>query len=263
MGRGSPLRCSRHLGRPILQLPFPVCRCERPAWWKERWRIYELWLFCAICALLVKASVHVGPVERIVNGRWTLKFPNDRLPVLSCVIGSSTLEIFYQYFEGGGEEGNMPDIAVRAQEAGKWLLILDPKMGRSYRNAELTSVCLRYAAAFDAALSIVANYFPDEPSNDELASEHRALLCHGLRPNNFSTIAGAVRSSFAGAGLALPPSSAICILIDASGSMSASLKATEQLVLRVIEDAPSLVETAPGDFSGGRFHWRWEHFWEH
>jgi|GEM_PF-5397177 len=213
--------------------------------WKERWRIYELWLFCAICALLAKASVRVDTMKRIVDGRWTLKFSRDRAPVLSCVLGISTLEIFYQYFEAGDERGNMPDIAVRTQKTGKWLLILDPKMGRSFRKTELTSVCLRYAAAFDAPLSIVANYFPDEPSNDELhsdelPSEHRALLCHGLRPNNFSTIAGAVHSSFARAGLALPLSAAICILIDASGSMSASLEATKQLVLHVIDDAPSL-----------------------
>jgi len=234
------LEAALHAAKVLESTGETVIEAMALALWKERWRIYELWLFCAICALLVKASVRVNTMNRIVNGRWTLKFSRDPSPVLSCVIGSSTLEIFYQYFEKGDEEGNMPDIAVRSQEAGKWLLILDPKMGRTYRNAELASVCLRYAAAFDAPLSIVANYFPDEPSNEELASKHRAMLCHGLRPNNFSTIAGALRSSFAGAGLALPPSAAICILIDASGSMSASLKATEQLVLRVIEAAPSL-----------------------
>lgn len=209
------------------------------AFWKERWRIYELWLFCAICAVLVKASASVDTMNRIVDGRWNLKFSRDALPVLSCVIGTRTLEIFYQYFEDGVAGGNMPDVAVRAKEAGMWLLILDPKMGRSYTKRNLTSVCLRYAAAFDAPLSIVANYFPDEPSNDELSSKQRAMLCHGLRPKNFSTIVEALRSSFASAGLSLP-SAAICILIDTSASMSASLTATEQLVLRVIDASASL-----------------------
>ena len=178
-------------------------------------------------------------MNRIVDRKWTIKFSRDASPVLSCAIGSITLDIYYQYFEKGDERANMPDIAVRGRESGQWLLILDPKMGRSFTKAHLSSVCLRYAAAFRVPLCIVANYFPDEPSNDELAGNDRAMLCHGLRPNNFSIIARAIRSSFAGVGLSLPPI-AICILVDASASTSSRHVAIQQAVLRAVNASPDL-----------------------
>jgi hypothetical protein len=132
--------------------------------WKERWRIYELWVLCFICLWLAARSDTIDPLGRIRDGRWTLKFTRDAKPVLACGFNGRWIDIFYQYFERGEDQANMPDIAVQERATGSWLAIVDPKMGETYRQRDMAAICLRYAQAFQAGASVIASYFPDKPS---------------------------------------------------------------------------------------------------
>lgn len=185
--------------------------------WKERWRIYELWVLCFICLKLAARSDNIDPLDRIRDGRWILKFTRDAKPVLACGFDGRWIDVFYQYFEPGEDRANMPDIAVRERATGAWLAIVDPKMGESYRQRDMAEVCLRYAEAFQAGASIIASYFPDEPSLDQLADAPGAMICNGLRPGSTRGLSAALSAACQAIGISLATKTVV-ILADVSGS---------------------------------------------
>ncbi|NEW95684.1 hypothetical protein DY467_02730 [Rhodopseudomonas sp. BR0G17] len=203
------------------------------AFWKERWRLYELWLLCATCDQLAQACDRIDALGRVSDGKWRLRFTRDATPVLICEFGEEAIEVFYQYFETGKHRANMPDIALRRRSTGDWLAIVDPKMGLTYRQRELEEVCLRYADAFQAQVSIVANYFPDRPRTERLAHRSQALICHGLRPSCASPIRTAIAEAVVSAGVQLR-TKRVVVLVDVSGSTEACQTEIQEAVGRAL-----------------------------
>lgn len=185
------------------------------SFWKQRWRLYELWLFCHVCESLCRLSLSFDAAGRVANGCWTLKFTKDDRPVLRCQFADHRLDIYYQYHEQGADRANMPDIAVRIAPSSDWLLILDPKAGESFTRAALAEVCLRYADAFRPALSAVANYFPRDYRTEPLERLPPAILYHGLRPDSAGDLDAALRLALVRAGIVRLR---VIILLDISQS---------------------------------------------
>ncbi|MGJ0508211.1 MAG: hypothetical protein ACR652_14050 [Methylocystis sp.] len=187
------------------------------ALWKERWRIYELWVLCSVCMTFVDASERIDTLDRVSNGRWTLKYTRDPKPAIAFAIGDRWIDLFYQYFEKGADRANMPDIALRDRSTGRWLAIIDPKMGETYTFKDLAEVCLRYADAFDAQISMVASYFPEQASVDTLTNGRSVLIFNGLRPAGSMALHHALATAAKEIGVSLP-SKAVVVLADVSGS---------------------------------------------
>lgn len=189
--------------------------------WKERWRLYELWVFCFICLWLVKRSDKMDLSGRIQDGRWTLKFTRDTEPVFACGASGQWIDVFYQYFEQGQDRANMPDVGVRNREAKTWIAIVDPKMGETYKTRDKVLVCLRYAKFFQAGASIIASYFPDEASIDQLTDTAGAVICNGLRPGSSVMLSNALSFACKANGISLAIKRVV-ILADVSSSMTGS-----------------------------------------
>lgn len=187
------------------------------ALWKERWRIYELWVLCSVCMSFVHASERIDTLDRVSDGRWTLKFTRDPKPAVAFAIGDRWIDLFYQYFEQGADRANMPDIALRDRTTGRWLAIIDPKMGETYSFKDHVEVCLRYADAFDAQISVIASYFPEESSIETLAHARPAFIFNGLRPASATALHRAVAKAAREIGVLLP-SKLVVVLADVSGS---------------------------------------------
>lgn len=237
------------LARQALQMDAAgseVLEAMALALWKERWRIYELWVLCSVGMTFVHASERIDTLDRISNGRWTLKYTRDPKPAIAFAIGDRWIDLFYQYFEKGEDRANMPDIALRDRATGRWLAIVDPKMGETYSFKDLAEVCLRYADAFDAQISMIASYFPEQASVDTLAHARLALIFNGLRPASAVALHRALAEAAKEIGVPLP-SKAVVVLADVSGStekhraLIASAAATALATDRQIDRLGSLV----------------------
>lgn len=182
------------------------------SFWKERWRIYELWLFCHVCRSIAGPGAELDPGERLQDGRWTLKYTSDKDPVLACTAGDETLDVFYQYLVPGAERANMPDVAVRVRSTGRWALVLDPKSGKTYRPKVLAEVCERYAEAFAPELSCVANYFPESPSTTVLPHPTRCVIYTRLRPADVGALDDEMHAALRRAGVTIVRGSVLALL---------------------------------------------------
>jgi hypothetical protein len=151
--------------------------------WKQRWRLYELWLLARIVAWLSGLGGEICDAGRIVEGRWSLKFTRDTLPVLGFAWARQRFDLYYQYFDATGERANMPDLALRHQD-GAFVFVLDPKHGESYSRKDLNEVCLRYAKAFAPAASCVMNYFPRSNPVERLADDPSCTVLYGIQPDS-------------------------------------------------------------------------------
>jgi hypothetical protein len=151
--------------------------------WRQRWRLYELWLLARIVAWLSGLGGEICDAGRIVEGRWSLKFTRDTLPVLGFVWARQRFDLYYQYFDATGARANMPDLALR-QHDGAFVFVLDPKHGESYSRKDLNEVCLRYAEAFAPAASCVMNYFPRSAPVERLAGDPSCTVLYGIQPDS-------------------------------------------------------------------------------
>jgi hypothetical protein len=151
--------------------------------WKQRWRLYELWLLALIVAWLSGLGGEICDAGRIVDGRWSLKFTRDTLPVLGFAWARQRFDLYYQYFEAKGATANMPDLALK-HHGGEFVFVLDPKHGKSYDRKDLNEVCLRYADAFTPAASCVMNYFPRTDPVERLAADSSCTVLYGIQPDS-------------------------------------------------------------------------------
>jgi hypothetical protein len=151
--------------------------------WKQRWRLYELWLLAQIVAWLSGLGGEICDAGRIVEGRWSLKFTRDTLPVLGFAWARQRFDLYYQYFDATGARANMPDLALRHHD-GAFVFVLDPKHGESYSRKDLNEVCLRYAKAFAPAASCVMNYFPRSNPVERLADNPSCTVLYGIQPDS-------------------------------------------------------------------------------
>jgi hypothetical protein len=169
---------------------------------------------------------------------WQLKFSRDADPVLACHLGGEQVNVYYQYFSSGIARGNMPDVAVRMKSSGKWLFVLDPKSGETFRDQALAEVCIRYSDAFLPELTCVANYFPGECRKTELKCSRRAIVIQGCRPSTVHTLDQELRAVLNGVGLRTETTTLV-ILFDISSSTSAAHHRLKAAVQRAM---PSAIE---------------------
>lgn len=148
--------------------------------WRERWRIYELWTLTHLIRLLGGVGFTPDITARVKKGVWDLKYTKDRLPVAFLKNERGELEIYYQLYATGARGGDMPDIAVKRD--GRFLLVLDPKDGRSYGEKGLRELALRYRNAFSAALTVIHNYYPMSYEYEEVGVSPRALVVSDVSP---------------------------------------------------------------------------------
>lgn len=148
--------------------------------WRERWRIYELWTLTRLIRLLSRAGFTPDISARVKRGVWDLKYTKDRLHVALLKNERGELEVYYQLYERGARGGDMPDVAVK--RGGRFLLVLDPKDGRSYGEKGLSELAIRYRDAFSAALTVIHNYYPMSYDYEEVAGSPRALVVSDVAP---------------------------------------------------------------------------------
>lgn len=191
--------------------------------WKQRWRVYELWVLARIVFILRDLGGTLEGTGRIVDGSWTLKFTKDSDPALALRFDDQWVDVYYQYYQSGDQGGDMPDIAVKLRDS-RFLAVLDPKHGKSYSRSDLNGVCQRYARAFDPYLSCVVNYFDVRESEVLDGGRSRSLVIYGLMPGaDASTLlvdelAGAASRAWEDHGLRLSPRSTLIVLFDGSPS---------------------------------------------
>lgn len=152
--------------------------------WKQRWRVYELWVLAHIVLQLMDLGFELSDTGRIIDGIWRLKFTNDASSVLGLERDGQKIDLYYQFYQARGETGDMPDIAVRLH-GDRFIIVVDPKHGETYSRRDLNDVCRRYASAFMPCLSCVVNYF-DVRISEELDVSPRSLVLYGLHPETES-----------------------------------------------------------------------------
>jgi hypothetical protein len=160
--------------------------------WRERWRIYELWMLIHVLNLLEGLGFKIDLSKRVVNGLWNLKFSKDKRPVALLVSEDTTLEVYYQLYTRGAESGDMPDIAVKSN--GDFLIILDPQHGKTFSLSELTEVAQRYVNLAGSqrctslsSLTIIHNFYPMSYSHAIVSEEPRGLVMSDVRPGSVAT----------------------------------------------------------------------------
>jgi hypothetical protein len=149
--------------------------------WRQRWRIYELWLLARLARISVSNGAIMSGAGRIEDGQWRLKFTKDSAPVLTFDLAGIRMDLYYQLFQTGVASNDMPDIAFSIRDHG-FVVVADPKHGKSYSRKELAEVCERYDHAFQPNLTCVVNYFDASATIEELDGDRRKLLMWGLRP---------------------------------------------------------------------------------
>lgn len=191
--------------------------------WKQRWRVYELWVLTRVLSLMLDLGATVSDASRIVDGLWNLKFSRDTKPVLSLELEGEVIDIHYQLYQSRTGAGDMPDLAVSIRGR-RFIAIIDPKHGKSYRHLDLVSVCERYATSFDPHLSLICNYF-ETPAIANIQSASRAMVVYGLKPSSVKSInvferalIGALQAEFGLIGRRLTRTPCLIVLFDASGS---------------------------------------------
>lgn len=152
----------------LKEIIFAACEFEESAtslydflnleMWRDRWRIYELWMLTHLIDVFERVGFEVDISARVQDEVWDLKFTKDDSPIATLLAQGVTLEIYYQLYEKNAQGGDMPDIAIKEQRGG-YVFVLDPKYGRSYRRGELGELAERYAKAFSAKLTIIHNFY--------------------------------------------------------------------------------------------------------
>jgi von Willebrand factor type A domain len=154
--------------------------------WRERWRIYELWMLTHLIQLFAHLGFTVDIHERISNACWDLKFTKDQLPIAILRIEQIQLEVYYQLYSKELDKGNMPDIAVKMKDS-KFLIVLDPKHGTSYTKAGLVKTAKRYAQYFSPEITIIHNFYPIDSYEYEVIDEKpRCLVVSNICPGSTS-----------------------------------------------------------------------------
>jgi hypothetical protein len=209
--------------------------------WKERWRIYELWVLAHVVNLLKRQGARVSDCSRVQNGRWTLKYGKDKNPILKLSTNAKELEIYYQYFQDSENGGDMPDIAVKIANR-DFALVIDPKHGYRGRDSELRRVATNYANQFKPLLSCAVNYFNKSPAFEELCAPTRAVVMWGVAPGGQSIhkFDHEVLVTLRKAGCALTEQTPIVVLFDVSRSARG---ARERLVAALRDDLRLLTTT--------------------
>ena len=154
----------------------------RTEFWKQRWRVYELWLLVRVLSSLRDAGAIVS-LNGVQDGVWNLRYGRSEAPVATCNIGEMPLKVYYQLHVQSDDGADMPDIAVIGAQP---IVVLDPKHGRSYTRGKVQRVLTRYAASFSAALTAIVNYYPVRSYVFEVASHDdiRWLLASGVSPGS-------------------------------------------------------------------------------
>lgn len=192
--------------------------------WQERWRIYELWTLVYLISIFERQGFEVDISSRIKNGKWDLKYAKDSKPIAVLSNGTVSLDVYYQLYSKGSSAGDMPDIAVKS--GSDFLLIFDPKHGKTYPLGNLSEVARRYAALAEmnrtttvSSLTVVHNFYSMHYEKEELDTVQRSLVMSGIRPNSpaLAELEQEILSI-------LPPdwkrpTESIIILIDVSPSM--------------------------------------------
>ena len=185
--------------------------------WKQRWRVYEVWLLCHVCRVLTELSDSFDIADRVQDGVWMLKFTRDDAPVIAFQFPNAALDVYYQYFMRGAGRGNMPDVAVRIRATRAWVFILDPKSGKTFSKRNLAEVCTRYAIAFQPQLSAVANYFWDTFDRQQLMHQTDAVVYCGLRPDTVAAMDQDLIAALENVDVT-PTAAQVAVLFDVSGS---------------------------------------------
>ena len=192
--------------------------------WQERWRIYELWTLVYLINIFERQGFEVDVSSRIKNGKWDLKYTRDSKPIAVLSNGTVSLDVYYQLYSKGASSGDMPDIAIKL--ADDFLLIFDPKHGKTYPLGTLSETARRYAALAEtdrtstiSSLTVVHNFYPMSYKKEELDTVQRSLVMSDIRPNS-PALADLEQEIL----LILPadwkrPTESIIILIDVSPSM--------------------------------------------
>ena len=190
--------------------------------WRQRWRIYELWLLARIVLSLIKLGGQVKPLQRVSDGAWALKFTKDEEPVTQLILAGVEINVYYQFYRAASYGGDMPDIAVEVPGHG-FILVLDPKHYRQAKPSEFKAVCKRYAESFNPFLSCVSNYFPHNNQLEYVDDNTTRLLIYDVAPGTtcLATLEEAynqaIRLAWRSWGI---PTHSIIILFDISGSTS-------------------------------------------
>lgn len=207
--------------------------------WRERWRIYELWMLTHLIQLFQGLGFTADMHERVSNGLWNLKFTKDKKPVAMLRGQDVNLEVYYQLYSKDGEGGNMPDLAIK-KENGNYLIVLDPKYGESYRREELEKVGLRYANSkkFLPQLTLIHNFYAMSSYTFEIIQDRpRCLLVSNLRPGSTATTAVDAEIVTLVPRDWLPAKMSVVLLVDISGSIQ---KVQERIVRSVEKEFQSL-----------------------
>lgn len=154
----------------------------RTEFWKQRWRVYELWLLMRVLSALRDAGAVVS-LNGVQDGVWNLRYGRSEVPVATCNMGETPINVYYQLHVQSDDGADMPDIAVIG---GQPIVVLDPKHGRSYTRGKVQRVLTRYAASFSAALTAIVNYYPARSYGFEVTShgDKRWLLASGIAPGS-------------------------------------------------------------------------------
>lgn len=193
--------------------------------WRQRWRVYELWVLVRIVGVLMEAGAAIGDRSRIIDGAWQLKFTKDSSPAIGLELDGQMIELYYQLYQGRGSTGDMPDLAVRIK-GGRFVAVVDPKHGYSYSRQDLNGVCERYADAFKPFFCCVCNYFPVR-ATEELRRDPLSLVLYELCPNATvpltrfeSELSNALVLAFRDRGLEIRRRPGLIVLFDVSSSAS-------------------------------------------
>jgi hypothetical protein len=183
--------------------------------WRERWRVYELWILTHLLQLFQNLGFEVDISSRVTDGIWNLKFTKDTRPVALLYGGTENLEVYYQLYAKGTNKGDMPDIALKKD--GEFLVILDAKHGTSYDRVVLADLAKRYAKAFSSKLTIIHNFYPMTYTYEVVLENPRCLIISNVAPNT-EEVTKLDREIISILQSWLPQGESIVILVDVSGS---------------------------------------------
>jgi hypothetical protein len=151
--------------------------------WKQRWRVFEVWSLCRTIGVVLDRGGVVRPSDRIKNGEWILKYANDSAPCLEIELMGTPLHVYYQLRRPGQGRAHMPDIALEIPGAG-FIVVADPKHGKTYRRTSMERVCRRYQRTFDPVLSCVMNYFERDLPWHEVDGDTSMIVATGMTPDS-------------------------------------------------------------------------------
>jgi hypothetical protein len=159
----------------------------RTEFWFQRWRIYELWLLARLvrCLELRGAVIDLHGVR---DGVWVVKYGRADRPIATARFPEGELNLHYQLFQAGDEGADMPDLVIMPP-AGRPLVVIDPKHGRSYTRSRVEEVLHRYARHLQADLTAIVNYYwmPGYSFEDLQSGGREWVLASGVAPGTVTT----------------------------------------------------------------------------